>query len=524
MSTNTPATSQPSENALALSGPETDSPAKEPPASQPEIIAADLHAALTTLKSAFRRDPSPSRAQRVNRLNRLHNALLEYRQRLVEAVDADFGGRAAAETLMLELLPILEGIRYNKRHLRAFMKQSRRSTPLMLSGARAKVHYQPLGVVGIVAPWNFPIFLSLSPLVGALAAGNRAMLKTSEFAPRTGELLAEMIAGAFGPEEVLVVTGDVEVATEFTKLPFDHLVFTGSTSVGRVVMRAAAENLTPVTLELGGKSPAIVHDSYPVEEAAKRIAFGKGLNAGQVCVSPDYVMVPRGKVNTFVTAFVAAMNDHYPRYEENPDYTAIITARQRQRLVDWVRDAEEKGATALQINPGDERFDRTKKLPMTVLTNVTDDMRVLQEEIFGPILPVIPYDTLEEAIDYVNDRPRPLALYYFDWNEERGEKILRETHSGGVAINETMTHVAVDDMPFGGVGPSGMGHYHGREGFLTFSKAKGVVRRGRFNATELIAAPWGNFLYRVFMGFQNWRFRRIRGNAARGDERSWQAS
>lgn len=469
-----------------------------------------LRSVLANMRAAYTRNPAPTANERIDRLNRLHNAILEYKERLIAAVDQDFGGRAHAETLLIELLPVLEGIRYNKKNLRKWMKQSKRHVPLMLLGAAAKVHYQPLGVVGIVVPWNFPIFLGLSPLVGAFAAGNRAMMKTSEFAPKTGETLKEMIAKHFADEEAVVINGDVEVATEFTKLPFDHLVFTGSTQVGRIVMHAAADNLTPVTLELGGKSPAIVHDSFPIEEAAKRIAFGKGLNAGQVCVSPDYALVPRGKVDAFVQAFIESFTGHYPSLEENPDYTSIITERQRDRLLDNIRDAKEKGATVVTINPANDRFEGTRKLPMHILKDVSDEMRVMQEEIFGPVLPVIPYDTLDDAIAFVNDRDRPLALYYFDWDRARAEKILAETHSGGVCINEVMTHTVVDDMPFGGIGPSGMGHYHGKEGFLSFSKAKGVVRKGRFDANALISAPWGNRFYNLLVNFQLRRFKKIK--------------
>ena len=292
------------------------------------------------------------------------------------------------------------------------------------------------------------------------------------------------------------------MATAFTKLPFDHLVFTGSTQVGKIVMRAAADNLTPVTLELGGKSPAIVHPEFPIEEAAKRIAFGKSLNAGQVCVSPDYMMIPRDKVDAFVEAFIAAFSERYPTLRDNADYTSIITERQRDRLLDNVKDAREKGATIHEVNPASESFEGTRKLPMHIVTGVTDDMRVMQEEIFGPILPIVAYDSLEEAIEFVNLRDRPLALYYFDWNQSRADKVIRQTHSGGVCINEAMTHVMVDDMPFGGVGPSGMGHYHGKEGFLNFSKAKGIVRKGRLDANQFIGAPWGNKAYNLLLKFQ----------------------
>lgn len=479
------------------------------PAPQITPITESLHNTLSSMRKAYMGEPDPSYANRIARLKRLHKAILEYKDRLIEAVDQDFNGRASAETLMIEILPVLEGIRYNKKHLKKWMSQSKRHTPLMLLGAKTKVHYQPLGVVGIVVPWNFPIFLGLSPLVGALAAGNRAMIKTSEFAPKTGEVLAEMISSQFSRDEIRVINGGVEVATQFTQLSFDHIVFTGSTQVGRIVMRAAAENLTPVTLELGGKSPAIIHDDFPIEEAAKRIAFGKGLNAGQVCVSPDYIMVPRDKVEAFTQAFSDSFSKHYPTLVNNPDYTSIITERQRQRLVDNVVDAQAKGATVVTINPANEKFDNTRKLPMHVITNVSDDMRVMQEEIFGPILPVVPYDTLGEAIDYVNDHDRPLALYYFDWDNNRAERILRSTHSGGVCVNEVMTHTMVDDMPFGGVGPSGMGHYHGHEGFLNFSKAKGVVIKGRFEANSLIGAPWNNKYFNFFVNFQLRRLKKF---------------
>jgi coniferyl-aldehyde dehydrogenase len=362
--------------------------------------------------------------------------------------------------------------------------------------------------VGIVVPWNFPIFLALSPLVGALAAGNRAMLKASEFAPASGELLQEVIAQIFDEDEVTVVTGGVDVASAFTSLPFDHLVFTGSTQVGKIVMKAAAENLTPVTLELGGKSPVIIHKDFPIEEAASRIAFGKGINAGQVCVSPDYILCPRDQVDAFCNAFAAAMGKAYPTLRDNHDYTAIITYRQQARLHSYLQDAQDKGAQLITINPAGEDFSGTRKMPMTLIRGATDDMLVLNEEIFGPILPVIPYDTLDNAIAYVNDRPRPLALYYFDWDKGRSNDILARTHAGGVCINDTMSHVMADDIPFGGVGPSGMGHYHGEEGFRNFSKVKGVVRKGRINATAFVAPPWDNFMFNSLKKLQAMRFRR----------------
>lgn len=468
---------------------------------------SDLESSLFAQKTAYLADPMPSHEDRIRRLDKLYNLILEHQDDMIAAASSDFSNRAEAETRLAEIYPLLDGIAYYRKKLRKLMRPQRRHTPTTLKPAKVEVRYQPLGVIGIVVPWNFPFFLALSPLIGALAAGNRAMLKASEFAPACGNLLRNMIASSFDPDEVTVVTGGVEVATEFTKLPFDHLVFTGSTSVGRIVMRAAAENLTPVTLELGGKSPAIIHDSFPVEEAAKRIAFGKHMNAGQVCVSPDYVLCPRDKVPAFVNAFVAAAEKSYPDLKENDDYTAIITDRQRDRLSSYLVDAQDKGAELISINPKNEKLDQTRKLPMTLVIGANDDMMVMQEEIFGPILPVIPFERFDDAITFVNDRPRPLALYYFDWNEQRADQVLEKTHSGGACINDTMSHVMADDIPFGGIGPSGMGHYHGEEGFKTFSKAKGIVRKGKINATALVGPPWNNSMFKGLVSMQAFKHR-----------------
>ena len=334
------------------------------------------------------------------------------------------------------------------------------------------------------------------------------MLKVSEFAPVSGKLLQEIIAHSFAPEDVTVVQGDVRVATAFTRLPFDHLVFTGSTSVGKLVMRAAAEHLTPLTLELGGKSPAIIHANFPVQKAARRIAFAKGINAGQVCVAPDYVLCPKHQIQTFVEAFTKAISNAYPTMCDNTDYTAIITSSQKARLENYLQDAKEKGARIITINPGKENFDGTRKLPVTVVLDNTEDMLLMREEIFGPILPVIGYDTLEEAIDYVNQRPRPLALYYFDQDPARCHEVSVRTHSGGICINDTMSQVIADDIPFGGIGPSGMGQYHGEEGFRNFSKAKGYVRKGTINLGAFVTPPWDSLIFRSLQRLQRLRFRR----------------
>ena len=349
------------------------------------------------------------------------------------------------------------------------------------------------GVVGIIVPWNYPLYLAIGPLIGALAAGNRVMLKMSESTPATGQLLKELLAQIFPEDQVAVVLGEAEVGIAFSKLSFDHLLFTGSTSVGRHVMRAAAENLTPVTLELGGKSPAIVSTDVPLADAAERIAFGKTLNAGQTCVAPDYVLVPRPRIDEFVEAYRKVVRRFYPQLADNPDYTSIINRRQQARLQGYLDDAQAKGARLLPLfEQGQER-----RMPHCLLLDVTDEMQVMQDEIFGPLLPVVPYDEIGQALAYVNARPRPLALYYFGYDRAEQRHVLRHTHSGGVCLNDTLLHVAQDDLPFGGVGPSGMGHYHGHDGYLTFSKAKGVFIKQRFYAARMIYPPYGKALQKL---------------------------
>ncbi|OII57087.1 coniferyl-aldehyde dehydrogenase, partial [Pseudomonas putida] len=359
----------------------------------------------------------------------------------------------------------------------------------------AHVRYQPLGVVGIIVPWNYPLLLAIGPLTCALAAGNRVMLKLSEATPATGLALKQLLEQVFPTDLVSVVLGEIEIGQAFARLPFDHLLFTGATSVGRKVMLAAAHNLTPVTLELGGKSPAIVSADVPLDTAAERIAFGKTLNAGQTCVAPDYVLVPRERLEAFSDAYQRAVRRLYSRIADNPDYTAIINSRQLQRLQHLLDDAHAKGAQVLDLYPGETRQGR--RLPPHLLLGVNDDMQVMQDEIFGPLLPLVPYDSLEQALAYINQRPRPLALYYFGYDRATQEQVLRHTHSGGVCLNDTLLHVAQDDLPFGGIGPSGMGHYHGHDGFLTFSKAKAVLTKQRFNAARLVYPPYGKALQRL---------------------------
>ena len=452
-----------------------------------------LEPLLAAQRAAYRTNPMPSAEQRRAWLKALRELILGEQQALIDAVSRDFSNRAAEETLLAEIMPSLHGIDYASKRLGKWMKPSRRSVGLAFQPAAAKVVYQPLGVVGVIVPWNYPLYLAFGPLIGALAAGNRVMIKMSESTPATSQLVKELLARIFPEDMVAVVLGEAEVGMAFSKLPFDHLLFTGATSIGKHVMRAAAENLVPVTLELGGKSPAIVSADVPLADAAERIAFGKTMNAGQTCVAPDYVLVPQDRVEGFVAAYRAAVQRFYPKLENNPDYTAIINERQLGRLKGYIADAEAKGAQLVPLFPGDQG----RRLAHSLVLNVSDEMKLMQEEIFGPLLPIVPYQRLDEAFAYINDRPRPLALYYFGYDKGEQQRVLHETHSGGVCLNDTLLHVAQDDMPFGGVGPSGMGHYHGHEGFLTFSKAKGVLIKQRFNAARLIYPPYGTAIQKL---------------------------
>ncbi len=452
----------------------------------PATSISELKALLDLQRQAYAAHPFPPLAQRQQWLKSLRQLLSDEREVLIDAISQDFSHRSPDETLFAELMPSLHGIDYTLKHLKHWMKPSPRHVGVMFQPASAKVVYQPLGVIGIIVPWNYPLYLAIGPLVGALAAGNRVMLKLSEFTPATGHWLKELLGRIFPEDMVCVVLGETDVAAAFSALAFDHLLFTGSTHVGKQVMRAAAENLTPVTLELGGKSPAIVSAEVSLKEAAQRIAWGKTLNAGQTCIAPDYVLVPHNRVEGFVEAYRTAVHGFYPTLTDNPDYTAIINERQVARLEHLQADAECKGARLIALYD----HGQGRRMPHTLLMNVSDDMQVMQEEIFGPLLPIVTYHRLDEALAYINARPRPLALYYFGYNKAEQEHVIQHTHSGGVCINETLQHVAIDDLPFGGVGHSGMGHYHGHEGFLTFSKAKGVLIKQRLNSSIAAYPPY----------------------------------
>ena len=442
-------------------------------------------------RRAFAADSNPPLAARRERLDRLLALLDENEPALIAAVDADFGGRAAQETRIAELHVTRSAIRYALRRLGRWMRTRRVATELAFLPARNRLAPQPLGVVGIVSPWNYPIQLTLCPLVAALAAGDRALIKPSELTPRTSALFAELIGKYFDPDLVSVIVGDAETGKAFVALPFDHLLFTGSTAVGRQVAAAAAVNLTPVTLELGGKSPAIFDSSCDLAEASARVAAGKLFNAGQTCVAPDYLLVPRGQADAAATAVGAAMARLYPKLAANPDYTAVISERHRDRLVALVAEARDAGARIVEINPAGESFADSRKLAPTIVIGAPPTSRLMQEEIFGPLLPIVEYDGIDEAIDAVNRGARPLALYWFGRDAARRERWLSQTISGGVTVNDCLLHFVQEGQPFGGVGASGVGAYHGEWGFRTFSMLKPVFHQSRLSGLPLLRPPYG---------------------------------
>ena len=456
---------------------------------------ASLRSLLVRLRGAYHCDINPPLAVRLERLKRLEKMLARDGDLLASAISTDFGNRSRAEVMIAEVLPVQGGIRHACRHLKSWMRTRRVGTGLRFWPGQCEIRPQPLGVIGIISPWNYPLLLALSPLVGALAAGNRALIKPSELTPAFSEALRSSIGDFFAPEEIVVVTGDAGVGKEFASLPFDHLVFTGSTAVGRLVAEAAAKNLTPVTLELGGKSPAIIDASCNLRAVIKTLVWGKLLNAGQTCIAPDYVLVPKGRVDEFITALKKAVPRLYRSIQANPDYTSIITDRHYQRQLALIEDARSQGATIVDLSPAGETPDpANRKLAPVVLVNVKDEMRVMQEEIFGPLRPVIPYNSLDEAISFINRRDRPLALYWFGSDQANREQVISQTISGGVSINDTLLHLVQDNLPFGGVGPSGHGHYHGEHGFRQFSKEKPVFIQRRFATIRLFYPPYGRLI------------------------------
>ncbi|WP_295441961.1 coniferyl aldehyde dehydrogenase [Sphingorhabdus sp. EL138] len=440
--------------------------------------------------------PEPMSVRR-DRMDRAIALLIDHAEDFAKAVSADFGHRSREQTLLTDIMPSVSAMKYAKKHFESWAKGEKRKPtfPLGLIGAKAEVVFQPKGVVGVVAPWNFPVGMVMVPMAGVLAAGNRAMIKPSEFTERVSALFEELVPKYFAEEEMAVFTGDAAVGMAFSKLAFDHMIFTGATSVGKHIMRAAADNLVPVTLELGGKSPTIIGRSADKKKAGERIALGKMMNAGQICLAPDYLLVPSDQEHDVIEAVKAGVTAQYPKLLHNDDYTSVVNGRNYERLQVYLDDAREKGAEIIEINPANEEFATSNgnKMPLTIVRNVTDDMKVMQEEIFGPILPVMTYSSMEEAIDYVNAHDRPLGLYYFGSDKAEEERVLTRTVSGGVTINDVVFHNAMEDLPFGGVGPSGMGNYHGADGFKTFSHMRAVYRQTGVDVAGMggFKAPYG---------------------------------
>jgi coniferyl-aldehyde dehydrogenase len=433
---------------------------------------------------------------RKDRLTRAINLVLDHRNEFLEALSADFGARSPDMSLFTDISGAAGPLKQARAHVEKWMAPQRRKvTPSALGifGARAEVRYQPKGVVGVISPWNFPVSLAFDAIAGAFAAGNRVMLKPSEFTPATSALMAQTIDLYFDEDELAVILGGPEVGAAFSAMPFDHLIFTGATSVGRHVMRAAADNLTPVTLELGGKSPVVIGKSADLSKTAARVMQGKTMNAGQICLAPDYVLAPQESVAGFVDASRAAVAKMYPTLKDNPDYTAMINQRHYDRINSLIDDARAKGGEIVTINPANEDFSQQehRKIPPTLILNATDEMQVMQEEIFGPVLPIRSYDSIDTTIREINARPRPLALYYFGDDSEESEALLTRTHSGGVTINDVIFHFAMDDLPFGGVGPSGMGAYHGQRGFVEFSHEKAIYRQISSELLAILRPPYG---------------------------------
>ncbi len=456
-----------------------------------------MHDLLKAQKAAYRGNSQSTAEERIERLARLRKALVKHQDAFAEAICADFGHRSHWETKIAEVMTCLEYIDYASKNLRKWMAPSKRHIAMTHQPAKGYVTYQPMGVIGIMSPWNYPLVLSVSPLICALAAGNHAMLKISSSSANFGALLQKVLGEIFPENLVAVVNGGGIISDAFCALPFNLLTFTGSPAIGKTVMTAAAQNLTPVLLELGGKSPVVVHESVPMKDVAERLAFGKLWNSGQTCVAPDYVMLPRGKTREFVAEMRRQISKLYPSIVANPDYTNIINDKQYNRLKSYIDDARAKGAEIFEINPANEDFSQSRKLAPTLISGLTPDMLVSENEIFGPYLLLMEYDAIEDAVDYINDRERPLALYYFDYDNTRAQYILDNTHSGQYGINSVLTHLVHSDMPFGGIGNSGMGKYHGPEGFATMSHQRAVLHNPKFYSLKVMFPPFGNPVHKI---------------------------
>ena len=455
---------------------------------------------LQKQKQALFTEGTASAETRIDRLKRVHRLVAENQQALIDSCNSDFGNRSRQQSQMGEVLAVMTNMEHSIRHLRQWMKAEKRPAPFPMNilGARARVEYVPKGVVGVLGTWNFPIYTALSPVAGIFAAGNRCMLKLSELNPLTANLLQKLITQYFDETELVAITGGADVGAEFAALPFDHIIFTGGTGIGRHILQAAVQNLTPCTLELGGKSPVIVGRSYDTKKAAERIMSGKQLNQGQACLAPDYVFVAQEQKDLLVKTIIQFYNQLFPTVLDNPDYTSVINSRHQQRLQNYINDARQKGANVYEINPANENFSQQKpglhKIPMTLIVDPTDDMLCMQEELFGPLLCIKSYQHIDDAIQYISHRPRPLGLYYFGNDKQEERRVLDRTISGGVTLNDVMTHTSCEDLPFGGIGFSGMGAYHGIDGFRSFSHTRAIYKQSPVDLLKLagLLPPYGD--------------------------------
>ncbi len=470
-------------------------------------MTIDMQSLLERQKAAHLRDGAPTAQQRVERIDRCIGLLVDHRAEIEAALNEDFGARSREATAFTDVASSIGTLKHAKAGLTAWMKpEKRRTSPALLGlfGAKAEVRFQPKGVIGIISPWNFPVNLTFTPLAGVLAAGNRAMIKPSEYTPATSALMERMFGSVFSPEEVVVITGGPDVGQAFAGLAFDHLVFTGATSIAAHVMRAAADNLTPLTLELGGKSPVILGRGADMKTAAARIMNGKTLNAGQICLAPDYVLAPAERMNEFVDEARKAVGAMFPTIKDNPDYTAIVSQKHFDRITGYVNEARAGGAKVIELKPDGEDLTQQehRRIAPTLIIEPTDDMKVMREEIFGPVLPVKSYSSVDEAIAYVNAHDRPLGLYYFGADTDERENVLNRTTSGGVTVNDVVFHVAQEDLPFGGIGPSGMGSYHGLDGFREFSHRKAVYSqlKNDIGPLKALRPPYGAGIRKYLAG------------------------
>jgi len=453
-------------------------------------VDTEMLAALQKQRDSYLQEGAVDAGTRIDRINRAIDVLIRHADAISDALNTDFTCRPRQVNLLSDVASSVGTLKHARKHLKGWMKAEKRPTifPLNLLGGRSRIEYQPKGVVGIVAPWNFPVAMVFQPMAGILAAGNRVMIKPSEFTPATSDVIASMIAEAFDATEAAVFTGGPEVGQAFAGLPFDHMIFTGATGIARHIMAAASRNLVPLTLELGGKSPVVISRSANLELTMQRIMLGKTLNAGQICLAPDYLLVPEEQLEQVVAAAKSAVEGMYPTLLQNPEYTSVVNARHYQRLSGYLEEANTRGQRIVALNPGNEDFESQSgsfKIPPTLIVKPEDDLALMQEEIFGPLLPILTYQSFDETIDYINRRPRPLAAYYFGSDNAEEEALIKRTTSGGVCVNDVLMHIVQEDLPFGGIGPSGMGSYHGLEGFRTFSHAKSVYRQTSINVAKL---------------------------------------